>query len=97
MRWARSGRELFYRNGDKMMAVEVQTEPVFRAGTPRVLFEAAYGHPPPTFQPGIGYDVAPDRKHFLMVKPVEEEPSSPQLQVVENWFEELKQRVPTSR
>jgi hypothetical protein len=58
------------------------------------LFEGAYGHSPPTLQPGFGYDVAPDGKHFLMVKPVAEESSSPQLQVVENWFEELKQRAP---
>lgn len=93
VRWARSGRELFYRNGDKMMAVEVQTEPTFRAGTPRLLFERVYGHPPPTLQPGFGYDIAPDGKHFLMVKPVEEQSSVPQLQVVENWFEEIKRET----
>src|SRR5262245_50213828 len=33
-RWARNGRELFYRNGDKMMAVEIDTKPAFRAGRP---------------------------------------------------------------
>ena len=32
--WSRSGRELFYRNGDKMMAVEIQSSATFRAGTP---------------------------------------------------------------
>ena len=31
-RWARNGRELFYRNGDQMMAVDIQTTPAFRAG-----------------------------------------------------------------
>jgi eukaryotic-like serine/threonine-protein kinase len=37
--WSRSGRELFYRSGDKMMAVDIQTTPTFKAGPPHVLFE----------------------------------------------------------
>jgi hypothetical protein len=40
--WARSGRELFYRNGDKMMAVAVEAESTFRAGLPRIFFEGQY-------------------------------------------------------
>ena len=28
-RWARNGRELFYRNGERMMAVDIQTTPAF--------------------------------------------------------------------
>ena len=38
-RWSRNGRELFYRNGDKLMAVDVNTQPAFSAGSPRVLFQ----------------------------------------------------------
>jgi hypothetical protein len=34
---------LFYRNGDKMMAVAVTTQPTFSAGTPRLLFEGRFG------------------------------------------------------
>jgi hypothetical protein len=38
-RWRRDGRELFYVLGnDTMMAVEVETEPAFRAGKPKRLF-----------------------------------------------------------
>ncbi len=33
--WARDSGELFYRNGDQMMAVETTTEPTFSAGLPR--------------------------------------------------------------
>ena len=40
-RWSRSGRELFYRNGDKMMAVEVEAGPLFHASNPKQLFEKA--------------------------------------------------------
>ena len=67
-RWTRSGRELFYRIADKMMSVDIETEPSFRFGTPKVLFTGAYEGPAQGVQPGIGYDVSPDGKRFLMVK-----------------------------
>ncbi len=34
--WNPKGRELFYRSGDKMMAVEITTQPVFAVGNLRV-------------------------------------------------------------
>ena len=37
-----NGRELFYRSGDKMMAVDIATQPSFAAGKPRMLFEGRY-------------------------------------------------------
>ena len=36
--WSHSGRELFYRNGEKVMVVSIQTEPTFKAEAPRLLF-----------------------------------------------------------
>jgi serine/threonine-protein kinase len=86
-RWARSGRELFYRHTGKFLAVDVQTTPTFRAGTPTALFEEKYA---------AGYDVSPDGKRFLMIKDAPADPApTPQLHVVLNWFEELRRRVPT--
>ncbi len=32
--WSRDGRELFYRSGDRMMAVPMSTDGEFRAGEP---------------------------------------------------------------
>jgi hypothetical protein len=43
---------------------------------------------------GIPHDVAPDG-WFLMIKPSEAEQTPPRLNVVLNWVEELKARVPT--
>ena len=37
--WARDGRELFYLSGTQLMAVDIETDPTFRAGTPRRLFD----------------------------------------------------------
>src|SRR5262249_32372825 len=90
----RSGRGLVYRNGNKMMAVDIETKEAFRAGVPKVLFEGGYATSPAGLQPGWGYDVSPDGKRFLMIKPSEE--GAVHLHVVENWFEELKKRAPRS-
>ena len=91
--WNRNGRELFYRSGDKMMAVEISTQPAFAADKPRMLFQAPYLSSPVTFP---NYDVSPDGQRFLMLKPVEQAQAAPtQINVVLNWFEELKRLVPT--
>ena len=90
--WNPNGRELFYRNGDKMMAVEVAPQPSFAAGKPRTLFEGQYM---PTLTMPPNYDVSPDGQRFLMLKPGEQAAAAPtQINVVLNWFEELKRRVP---
>jgi WD40-like Beta Propeller Repeat len=45
--WRQDGRELIYLGGDGIVrAVDVSTRPVFRAGTPRVLFQAPDTLPP---------------------------------------------------
>jgi Tol biopolymer transport system component len=93
--WNPNGRELFYRSGRKMMAVEITTKTGFTAGKPRVLFEGEY-LPTPLHFPN--YDVSQDGQRFLMLKPIEQEAAAPtQINVVLNWFEELKQRVPPVR
>jgi hypothetical protein len=94
--WNRNGRELFYRSGDKMMAVGIATQPNFAAGTPRMLFRGTYTPSPAGFP---NYDVSADGQRFLMVKPAEQSSSSSltQIVVVQNWFEELKRLVPTGK
>jgi len=93
--WNRNGRELFYRTGNKMMAVDITTQPSFSGGKPRVLFEGRYNLAPGT---GSNYDVSPDGQRFLMIKPSEQEQAAPtQINVVLNWFEELNQKVPTGK
>jgi Tol biopolymer transport system component/predicted Ser/Thr protein kinase len=89
--WNRNGRELFYRSGNKMMAVEITTQPSFSAGTPKTLFEGQYQS---VNQSSPNYDVSVDGQRFLMLKPIEQ---AAQINVVLNWFEELKQKVPTGK
>jgi serine/threonine protein kinase/Tol biopolymer transport system component len=85
--WRRDGRELFYVASDNaVMAVSIDSGPAFASGTPQRLFRGNY------FLGGansIGrtYDVSPDGRRFLMIKP--DAGSSPAIAVVQHWFEEL--------
>jgi Tol biopolymer transport system component len=88
--WNRNGRELFYRSGEKMMAVEIVSQPRFSPARPKVLFEK---ESPATYANLSNYDVLPDGKRFLMVQNSEQEATH--INVVLDWFEELKRRVPT--
>ena len=94
--WNPNGRELFYRSGDNMMAVEIATQPRFSVGKPKVLFSGQY-QPSPNPVPNANYDVSSDGKRFLMLKPGGRDQVSTQINVVLNWFEELKQKVPTGK
>jgi Tol biopolymer transport system component len=98
--WSPNGKELFYRNGNRMMAADVVTQPTFGASTPRLLFQGQFVGPTiPIGRSGV----SPDGQHFLMLQAQAGESSSaaaapapPQINVVQNWFEELKQRVPVN-
>jgi serine/threonine protein kinase len=90
--WNRDGNELFYREGKKMMSVAIETTPVFSHRNPVELFSGEYVAGA-TF---TTYDIHPDGDRFLMVAPGESETTSetPQINVVLNWSEEVKERVP---
>jgi len=90
--WNRNGRELFYRSGDKMMSVDVSTQPTFSIGKPRLLFTGQYA---PTAATISNYDVSPDGQRFLMIKSNEQAQAIAQINVILNFTEELKRRVPT--
>ena len=83
--WDRSGRELFYRSGDKMMAATVEASSTFRAGLPRVLFEGQYAR---ILWGQSSYDVSPDGRRFLMITTEAQTPST-ELRLIVNWFAEL--------
>jgi Tol biopolymer transport system component len=88
--WSTNGEELFYRTGSSMVAVTVETEPSFTLGTPRLLFEEEY------FSQDMApnYDVLPDSQQFVMIRE-DALPAPTRINIVLNWFEELKRLVPT--
>jgi serine/threonine-protein kinase len=89
--WSPTGRELFYRNGSAMMAVEIGPGSPFRPGPPRRLFQgpSAVGG-----DVAAMYDVSRNGQRFLMIRLVADTATTANLQVTVNWFEELKANVP---
>jgi hypothetical protein len=93
--WSASGSELFYRHGDQVLAVDVVTKPTFGHGKPRTLFEGRYALGE-VKDDTRAYDVASDGQRFLMLRP-EAEPSTGDLKVVVNWYDELQHLELTRR
>jgi Tol biopolymer transport system component len=98
--WARSGRELFYTtpgtrdDTTKMMAVDVTLGATFTVGKPRILFEGPIANTVPV----RSYDVTPDGRRFLVPQFKQQPaPALTEMILVQNWFEELKRRVPTGK
>jgi serine/threonine-protein kinase len=88
--WTQGGRELVYREGDKVMSVSV--DPATGAsGPPTILFTGPYPDNPGWTRPR-SYDVTPDGQRFLLTK-LPGERRQPRVMVVLNWFEELRARV----
>jgi hypothetical protein len=92
--WAPNGQQLYFRNGNKMMAVGFGPELNKVLLKPRELFEGRYDWDAPI----RSYDIPPDGNRFLM-KQLSDQPPQPvrQIQIVQNWFEELKRLIPASR
>jgi Tol biopolymer transport system component len=91
--WRADGRELFF--GDELhgrfMSVSVVADgPTFSAGRPVALFPITW-----FFEYGWAFDVSRDGQRFLMTR--QNEPAASKIQVVLNWTEELKTRVPVRK
>jgi Tol biopolymer transport system component len=96
--WAPDGKELFYSPvAGQLAAVSVTTRPAFTFGNP-VTMPRVFLDRGPGFE--RNNDITRDGKQFLGVVAAGQNTASgaaaaPQIQVVLNWTEELKARVPT--
>ena len=92
-KWRADGRELFYVEGDRLMAVPVTTDGPFEWGTPKPLFSGTKAGV--TLFVGEDtivwprYDVAADGQRFIMIEDVGETPT---VNVVQNWHLEFPDR-----
>jgi serine/threonine-protein kinase len=93
--WRRTGGELYYRNGDTMMAVAVTTDATFGAGRPQELWEGRYSHGMssscgPAGATSSNYDVTADGRRFLMIKDDDQDRAmSKEIIVVQAWADEV--------
>jgi Tol biopolymer transport system component len=91
--WNTNGRELFYTADDRVLSVSFDARQGLRLGRPELLFRADFAA---SLRPFAEYSVTPDGRGFLFLE--DAAPTAPaQLEVVVNWFQELKQRVPVVR
>jgi len=87
--WSHDGKEIFYRDGPKFFSVAVTLTPEFKASPPQLLFEGPFEQ-----VPNQSYDVSPDGKRFVVLEAVDAQVAPlTHLNIVLNWFEDVKQRV----
>jgi Tol biopolymer transport system component len=91
--WSRNGHDLLYQSGDQIMAASYTVKgDTFVAEKPR-LWLAKLG--------GTMWDLAPDGKRVLVLKPVESADGAPKQEhevvFIENFFDELRRKVPAGK
>jgi Tol biopolymer transport system component len=93
--WSKTGRELFFKNGNELLAVTVTVGSNVIAGKPVVLFSKAM--PESTsgsmYRLSSKYDVSKDGQRFVVPKSNPESSDTPRARVILNWFSDLKQRL----
>ena len=91
VRWAAGSEEgeydLFYNHDNALMVVRVRTKPSLSYDAPELVFSAGPHH----VELRRGYDVSPDGQYFIAIQD-EFENDSRGITVVENWYEEFRQR-----
>ena len=94
--WSADSKQLFYNPGPgQFESVSVTTQPTFAFGHPVALPRPFPGASPRERRP---YDITPDGKFVSTIaagQTVSGRPSAPQIQVVLNWFEDLRTPVPS--
>jgi serine/threonine-protein kinase len=87
--WAPSGREIYYWQGDAVWAVGFDAS-TGQPGKPRRLFSGKYEH---SSNWNRDWLISPDGTRFLLLKAKDEPADYRRIQVVVNWFEELRKTV----
>ena len=96
--WAANG-EIFYRGlkGDELYVVPVSASPASpRVGAP-VLLSSRPFYMAPSGSPRPQFDVTADGQRVVLLSPTTVSGDHERIVVVQNWFEELNQRVPMAR
>jgi serine/threonine protein kinase/Tol biopolymer transport system component len=85
--WSRDGKQIFYRNDDRFMAVPLINDLTIDAGPPRLLFQ---------IKDILGFDVFHPTGEFFVLKRDSNSGIQTQLHLVTNWFPELQRLAPST-
>jgi serine/threonine protein kinase len=91
--WSVDGRELFYRRGNQMMAVEITMEKELEVIDHVELWEAPY-FSQELF--GTNYDVAPDGRFLMLGVPDPSESGPENINVFLDWLGQIERRLQTT-
>ena len=93
-----AGKELFYLSPKGLMSLSAVTAPTFTPGRVSMMFETAAYNSANVVNSNRRLAVSPDGQRFLFLKaaalPTAAGQETQSLLFVENWIEELKQRLP---
>ena len=90
-RWSTSQRELFFRDGERLMVSALGAGTSLRSGRPTVVIERAFEK---SLRPyGFNYAVLRNGQQFVFARNTAIEPAR-EIRLIVNWFEELKAKVP---
>jgi len=85
--WSRDGKELFYTQDDRQMAVSIGSGATLSVGTPRELYSGRFRPSPNSL---TAWDVTADGRRFIRVQQVLPDRPLTRIDVVLNWFAELR-------
>jgi eukaryotic-like serine/threonine-protein kinase len=87
--WSQDGKELFYRNGNRVDGGPCESRSGVQGGDADAAVRRPYAN-----VGGLSYDVAPDGRRFLLLEPAEQDAAPvTHLNVVLNWFEDVTQKA----
>jgi serine/threonine protein kinase/Tol biopolymer transport system component len=89
--WSADGSELYYREGDKITAAKIQTSPELKVISRRLIYESPLISNDPHER---DFTVASDGR-ILILKRFENQSKPIKLNVIVNWFTELKNKLKT--
>jgi len=91
--WSPDGSEIYYRSATDLLGVKIKTSPSLEIEAPQRLF--SLGDYVLAGTRGIRYDVGPDGR-FLLLKDTGTPAAQGRVVVVQNWFEDVKDRAPAN-
>jgi serine/threonine-protein kinase len=88
--WSYKGNRIFYRKDDSFYIVNVELMAEITFGKPKKLFTGNFLHIP---RWGRYYDLSPDENHFVAVADSKVNSSTSSINVITNFFEQIKQKT----
>ncbi len=92
--WAPDGKTLYYYNSGRIMTVPVQSGQSLVTGKPQVLINGYFKRPTDS---GLNYSISPDGQYFITTNSTADDDNLRQINIVQNWFDEIKNKTAVNK